>query len=142
MFAAEHKAIRNLKKAILLVAGTAVQKYMQSLAKEQEVLMNIADMAIKTYVAESTLLRVEKLVSNKGEEAAANQIDMARVVVNDAVDTSYIAGKEAIASMAEGDEQRLLFMGLKRFTKKDLFNTKEARRRIAAALIEANEYVY
>ncbi|MDX5418485.1 MAG: acyl-CoA dehydrogenase family protein, partial [Hymenobacteraceae bacterium] len=116
LFAAEHKAIRNLKKAILMVAGTAVQKYMNSLAKEQEVLMNIADMAIKTYVAESTLLRVEKLVGMKGEEAVANQIDIARVTLNDAVDTAFLSGKEAIASMAEGDEQRLLFMGLKRFT--------------------------
>ncbi|WP_460923599.1 acyl-CoA dehydrogenase family protein [Pontibacter brevis] len=142
LFTAEHKAIRNLKKAILLTAGTAVQKYMNSLAKEQEVLMNIADMAIKTYVAESTLLRVEKLVSQKGEEAAANETDIVRVVVNDAVDTAFKAGKEAIAAMAEGDEQRLLFMGLKRFTKKDLYNTKEARRRIAAAMIEANEFVY
>ncbi|MHC2991808.1 acyl-CoA dehydrogenase [Pontibacter sp. HJ8] len=142
LFAAEHKAIRNLKKAILMVAGTAVQKYMNSLAKEQEVLMNIADMAIKTYVAESTLLRVEKLVGMKGEEAVSNQIDIVRVTLNDAVDTAYLAGKDAIASMAEGDEQRLLFMGLKRFTKKDLYNTKEARRRIAAALIEANEFVY
>lgn len=142
LFAAENKAIRNLKKAILLVAGTAVQKYMNSLAKEQEVLMNIADMAIKTYVAESVLLRVEKLASMKGEEAVANEMDIARVTVNDAVDTVFIAGKEAIASMAEGDEQRLLFMGLKRFTKKDLYNTKEARRRIAAKLIEANEYAY
>ncbi|PKV62519.1 acyl-CoA dehydrogenase family protein [Pontibacter ramchanderi] len=142
LFAAEHKAIRNLKKAILMVAGTAVQKYMNSLAKEQEILMNIADMAIKTYVAESTLLRVEKLVGMKGEEAVANQIDIVRVTVNDAVDTAYLAGKDAIASMVEGDEQRLLFMGLKRFTKKDLYNTKEARRRIAASMIEANEFVY
>src|SRR5690606_26418664 len=142
LFAAEHKAIRNLKKAILMVAGTAVQKYMNSLAKEQEILMNIADMAIKTYVAESTLLRVEKLVEMKGEEAVANQIDIVRVTVNDAVDTAFLAGKDAIASMVEGDEQRLLFMGLKRFTKKDLYNTKEARRRIAAAMIEANEFVY
>ncbi|PVY39258.1 acyl-CoA dehydrogenase family protein [Pontibacter virosus] len=142
LFAAEHKAIRNLKKAILMVAGTAVQKYMNSLAKEQEILMNIADMAIKTYVAESTLLRVEKLVGMKGEEAVANQIDIVRVTVNDAVDTAFLSGKDAIASMVEGDEQRLLFMGLKRFTKKDLYNTKEARRRIAAAMIEANEFVY
>ncbi|MCJ8164781.1 acyl-CoA dehydrogenase family protein [Pontibacter sp. E15-1] len=142
LFAAEHKAVRNLKKAILMVAGTAVQKYMNSLAKEQEILMNIADMAIKTYVAESTLLRVEKLVAQKGEEAVANQIDIVRVVMNDAVDTAFIAGKDAIAAMTEGDEQRLMFMGLKRFTKKDLYNTKEARRRIAAAMIEANEYVY
>ncbi|RIJ37268.1 acyl-CoA dehydrogenase family protein [Pontibacter oryzae] len=142
LFAAEHKAIKNLKKAILMTAGTAVQKFMNSLAKEQEILMNIADMAIKTYVAESTLLRVEKLVATKGEEAVSNEIDIVRVVVNDAVDTSFKSGKEAIAAMAEGDEQRLLFMGLKRFTKKDLFNTKEARRRIAATMIEANEFVY
>jgi alkylation response protein AidB-like acyl-CoA dehydrogenase len=142
LFAAEHKAIRNLKKAILMVAGTAVQKYMNSLAKEQEILMNIADMAIKTYVAESTLLRVEKLVGMKGEEAVTNQIDIVRVTVNDAVDTAFLAGKDAISSMVEGDEQRLLFMGLKRFTKKDLYNTKEARRRIAASMIEANEFVY
>lgn len=142
LFAAEHKAIKNLKKAILMTAGTAVQKFMNSLAKEQEILMNIADMAIKTYVAESTLLRVEKLVATKGEEAVPNEIDIVRVVVNDAVDTSFKSGKEAIAAMAEGDEQRLLFMGLKRFTKKDLYNTKEARRRIAATMIEANEFVY
>lgn len=142
LFAAEHKAIKNLKKAILMVAGTAVQKYMNSLAKEQEILMNIADMAIKTYVGESTLLRVEKLVSSKGEDTVANQIDIVRVTVNDAVDYAFKAGKEAIAAMTEGDEQRLLFMGLKRFTKKDLYNTKEARRRIAASLIEANEFVY
>jgi len=142
LFAAEHKAIKNLKKAILMVAGTAVQKYMNSLAKEQEILMNIADMAIKTYVAESVVLRVEKMVSQRGEEAVANQIEMARVTVHEAVDTAFLAGKEAIAAMAEGDEQRLLFMGLKRFTKKELYNTKAARRRIADALIEANEYVY
>ncbi|GAB3822996.1 hypothetical protein GCM10028895_28920 [Pontibacter rugosus] len=78
----------------------------------------------------------------KGEDAVSKEIDIVRVVVNDAVDTAFKAGKEAIAAMAEGDEQRLLFMGLKRFTKKDLYNTKEARRRIAAALIDANEYVY
>ncbi len=142
LFPAENKAIRNLKKAILMVAGTAVQKFMNSLAKEQEILMNIADMAIKTYIAESTLLRVEKLVESRGEEAVANEIDIVRVVVNDAVDAAFKAGKEAIAAMVEGDEQRLLFMGLKRFTKKDLCNTKEARRRIAAAMIEANQYAY
>jgi alkylation response protein AidB-like acyl-CoA dehydrogenase len=141
-FAAEKKIIANLKKAVLMVAGTAVQKYMNSLAKEQEVLMNIADMAIKTYVAESTLLRVEKEIATKGEEAMSRELDMARVYLYDAVDLVEKAGKDAIASMAEGDEQRLLAMGLKRFTKAELFNSKEARRRIAAGLIEANEYVY
>jgi alkylation response protein AidB-like acyl-CoA dehydrogenase len=142
LFAAEKKIIRNMKKAILLVAGTAVQKFMMTLEKEQEILMNIADMAIKTYVAESALLRVEKLVTQKGEEAAARQIDIARVYLYEALDTTYLAGKDAISAMGEGDEQKLLFMGLKRFTKAELYNTKEARQRIAATLIQADQYVY
>jgi hypothetical protein len=143
LFSAEKKVIKNLKKAILMTAGTAVQKFMMSLAKEQEVLMNIADMAIKTYVAESLLLRVEKIVQSKGEEAAALQIDMLRVYLEEAINTTYLAGKEAIGSMAEGDEQKMLFIGLKRFTKtSELFNVKEARRRVAAKLISENRYAF
>ncbi|MBJ6110558.1 acyl-CoA dehydrogenase family protein [Hymenobacter sp. BT523] len=142
LFSKEMKTIANLKKAILMVAGSAVQKFTATLAKEQELLMNIADMAIKTYIAESTLLRVEKEASLKGEEAVAAQADMARVYLADAVDLVEKAGKDAIGSMAEGDEQRLLLMGLKRFTKAELVNVKEARRRVAAKLIEANEYVF
>ncbi|NVO84874.1 acyl-CoA dehydrogenase family protein [Hymenobacter terrestris] len=142
LFAAEKKTIAKLKKAILMVAGTAVQKYMNSLAKEQEVLMNIADMAIKVYTAESTLLRVEKEAAAKGEDELSTQIDIARVYLYDTVDQVNKAGKDAIGTMTEGDEQRLLAMGLKRFTKSDLFNAKEARRRIADKLIAANEYAY
>ncbi|AHJ95974.1 acyl-CoA dehydrogenase family protein [Hymenobacter swuensis] len=142
LFAAEKKTIAKLKKAILMVAGTAVQKYMNSLAKEQEVLMNIADMAIKVYTAESTLLRVEKEAAAKGEEAVSTQIDIARVYLYDTVDQVNKFGKDAIGTMTEGDEQRLLAMGLKRFTKADLYNAKEARRRIADKLIAANEYAY
>ncbi|MCB2378853.1 acyl-CoA dehydrogenase family protein [Hymenobacter sp. BT635] len=142
LFAAEKKTIAKLKKAILMVAGTAVQKYMNSLAKEQEVLMNIADMAIKVYTAESTILRVEKEAGVKGEEALAQQIDIARVYLYDTVDLVNKFGKDAIATMTEGDEQKLLAMGLKRFTKADLYNAKEARRRIADQLIAANEYSF
>ncbi len=141
-FAAEKKIIANLKKAILMVAGTAVQKYTATLAKEQEVLMNIADMSIKTYVAESALLRVEKEIATKGEGALSRELDMARVYLSDTIDIVEKAAKEAIASMTEGDEQRLLVMGLRRFTKADLFNVKDARRRVAAGLIEANDYIY
>ena len=142
LFAAELRTIAKLKKAILMVAGTAVQKYMNSLAKEQEVLMNIADMAIKVYTAESTILRVQKEAGVKGEEAVAAQIDIARVYLSDTVDNVNKFGKEAIASMTEGDEQRLLALGLKRFTKADLYNAKDARRRIADVLIQANEYAF
>jgi alkylation response protein AidB-like acyl-CoA dehydrogenase len=142
LFSKEYKTIANLKKAVLMVAGSAVQKFTATLAKEQELLMNIADMAIKTYIAESTLLRVEKEADAKGEEALALQADIARVYLADAVDIVEKAGKDAIGSMAEGDEQRLLLMGLKRFTKTELLNVKESRRRIAAKLIEANEYAF
>jgi alkylation response protein AidB-like acyl-CoA dehydrogenase len=142
LFAAEDRTIANMKKAILMVAGTAVQKFMMTLAKEQEILMNIADMAIDTYVAESTLLRVKKMVSIKGEEACKDQIDMLQVYMYDAVDRLSINGKTAINSMAEGDEQRMMLLGLKRFCKATPINTKEARRRIAKTLCEAGKYCY
>ena len=142
LFAKELKTIANLKKAILMVAGSAVQKFTATLAKEQELLMNIADMSIKVYIAESTILRVEKEASAKGEEALSVEADIARVYLADAVDLVEKAAKDAIGSMAEGDEQRLLLMGLKRFTKAELINVKESRRRIAAKLITANEYVF
>ena len=142
LFSKEFKTIASLKKAILMVAGSAVQKFAATLAKEQELLMNIADMSIKVYIAESTLLRVEKEAATKGAEALSVEADIARVYLADAVDIVEKAGKDAIGSMAEGDEQRLLLMGLKRFTKAELLNVKESRRRIAAKLIEANEYAF
>lgn len=142
LFSEEIKSIENLKKAILMVAGTAVQKYMMTLSKEQEIIMNIADMAIDTYIAESALLRVQKLVALKGEEACADYIDMLRVYLTNAVDRVNVNGRTAVNNMLEGDEQRLLLLGIKRFTKAPLVNTKEARRRIAKTLCEAGKYCY
>ncbi len=142
LFSAEKKYVSNFKKALLAVAGAAVQKLMMTLAKEQEILMNIADMAMYTYISESILLRTEKLVLVKGEAACTNQLDMMRVYINDAADKISVAGKDAINSFSEGDEQRMLLLGLKRFTKVAPINTKETRRRIAATLIEANKYCF
>lgn len=142
LFAAEKKTLKNLKKAGLMIAGSAVQKLMMSLAKEQEVLMNIADIIGSVYVAESTILRVEKLVKAKGEEAVQGQLDMMRIYLQEAVDTVYLAGKEALNSFAEGDELNMMLVGLRRFTKVAPFNIKEARQRVAKQLIEANNYCY
>jgi hypothetical protein len=139
-FAAEKKAIVNMKKAILMVAGAAVQKLMMKLNDEQEILMNIADMSIETFNAESTLLRVIKMVDKKGEAASQVYIDMMRNYLNDAVDKTNKAGKEAINGFAEGDEQRMMLLGLKRFTKAMPFNSKDARRRIADRLIADGRY--
>ena len=142
LFAAEKKVLKNLKKAALMVSGAAVQKFMMSLSNEQEILMNVADMAIEIYVAESALLRVEKLIGIKGESAVELQKDMAMIYLNEAVAKVNSAGREAITSFAEGDELRVMLMGLKRFTKIEPMNLKNARRRVADAMIEENKYIF
>lgn len=142
LFTKEKKYVSNFKKAILLVAGAAVQKLMANLAKEQEVLMNIADMVIETYASESIQLRVEKLAGQRGEDAVKDQIDMMQVYIRDAGDKIFKAGKEALNAFAEGDERRMMMTGLKRFTKTEDINTTAARRRIAAKLIEQNKYCF
>ncbi|MEJ7587058.1 MAG: acyl-CoA dehydrogenase family protein [Ferruginibacter sp.] len=139
-FASERKSVQNMKKCILMVAGAAVQKLAQKLSGEQEILMNIADMAIETFVAESTLLRITKLVNKEGKSSHDVQVDMMRCYLNDAIDKVNKAGKDAINGFAEGDEQRMMLLGLKRFTKSAPFNSKDARRRIADNLIAANKY--
>jgi hypothetical protein len=139
-FAAERKLVTNMKKAILMVAGAAVQKLMMQLEQEQEILMNIADMAIEVFHAESGLLRAMKISELQGEAAASLQSDMARTYLYDAADRVNKAGKDAINAFASGDEQRMMLLGLKRFTKTEPFNSKDARRRIAARLIADNAY--
>ncbi len=139
-FAKERKTILNMKKCILMVAGAAVQKLMMKIQDEQEILMNIADMAIETFEAESTLLRVIKMVDKQGEASTTLQVDMMRCYLNDAVDKVNKAGKEAINAFAGGDEQRMMLLGLKRFTKTEPFNSKDARRRIADKLIAEGKY--
>jgi precorrin-6x reductase len=142
VFAQLHKVVGNFKKAILMTAGAAAQKLMMELAKEQEILMNIADMAIQTYAAESALLRAEKISQSKGEGAAALPLAMVQSFMWDAADVINKAGREALVSFAEGDELRMMLMGMKRFTKMAPFNIKDARRTIAAAVIEKNAYPF
>jgi alkylation response protein AidB-like acyl-CoA dehydrogenase len=141
-FSAEKKMIINMKKAVLMIAGAAVQKYMMQLAKEQEIIMNVSDMIIDLYAAESALLRIEKLSGMEDAETASLHRDMLSVFINDTADRVFIAGKNAVNAMADGDEHRMMMMGLKRFTKTQAFNQKEARRRIAAKLISENKYCF
>lgn len=140
-FAAEQNAIANFKKTILMCAGAAVQKLMMKIEGEQEILMNIADMAIDTFEAESMLLRAIKM-QDSGNANAALALDATRTYIADAADRINHAGKNAINAFADGDEQRMMLLGLKRFTKTDNFNTKEARRRIAARLVEKQHYFF
>ncbi len=137
---AEQAALKGFKKVILMAAGSAVQKLMNTLSKEQEVLMGIADIAIIVYEAESALLRVQKLIEAKGEEAAAIQIAIVKTFFYDAADKINKLGKDVLNSFAEGDELRMMLMGLKRFTKLENINPKETRQVIAQKFINDGYY--
>lgn len=139
-FAKEKKLVANFKKAILMTAGAAVMKLMQRIEHEQELLMNIADMAIETYKAESALLRLMKLADKKGEAACKYEMDIVKTYLFDAADRIHKYGKDAINSFAEGDEHRMMLLGLKRFTKAEPLNTKDTRRNIANKLLADNKY--
>lgn len=140
-FAEEQKAIANFKKAILMCAGGAVQKLMMKIESEQEILMYLADMLLDTFQAESALLRTMKM-QDSGHDNAKAALDATRVYIADAADRINHAGKNAINAFAEGDEQRMMLMGLKRFTKTEGFNTKDARRRLAALAVDKRGYIF
>lgn len=143
LFAEEKEIIGKLKKAFLMVAGSAVQKYGPALDEHQQLLMAASDMLIEIYMAESTILRTEKLAKAKGAENVKEQIAMAQLYLYHAVDLINTKGKEGIASFAEGDEQRMMLMGLKRFTKyTNLPNVVALRETIAAKIIAENSYPF
>ncbi|MDB4174109.1 acyl-CoA dehydrogenase family protein [Bacteroidia bacterium] len=138
----EKKAVRQAKKAILMAAGAAAQKYMMELEKQQEILMNLADMAMDVFTAESTVLRTEKLIAQQGEEATINQIAMTKCYVNDAMERTYLAGKHALAAFAKDDMLVMMHMGVKRFTKYPMTDTISLRKQVAEALIKENKYCF
>lgn len=136
----KHKLIINFKKAILMVAGAALQKFTTSLQNEQEIMMNVADMLMYTYAAESTVLRVEKLSTMYDEKKHAIYKDILDVMLYDTAARINKIGIDAVNAFAEGDEQAGMLMGMKRFTKAAPVNVVAARRRIAGQIIEAGKY--
>ena len=142
LFTQEKKVLKNLKKTILMVAGTAAQKLGDQLALEQEVMMNIANMIIEVYMLESALLKTEKLVLKDGAEMHDEKISMCLNYLHHAVEEVRKNGKEALFAILEGDEQKMLLMGLKRFTKVQAVNLKEHRRNIAKKIIKENKYCF
>ena len=143
LFAEEKEMIVKLKKSFLMVAGAAVQKFGMDLDAHQQLLMAAADMLIEIYMAESTILRTEKMAKNQGEEKAKVQIAMAKLYLYKAVDVVNLKGKESVISFAEGDEQRMMLMGLKRFTKyTNMPNIVGLREIITTKLVAENEYCF
>ena len=143
LFAEEKEMIAKLKKAFLMVAGKAVQTYGMELEKQQQLILAAAEILMEIYMAESTILKTEKLVNITSEGENKARIAMAKLNLFNAVELSSKKGKEAIASFAEGDEQRVMLMGLKRFTKyTNLPNVIALRNVIADDVIAANKYCF
>lgn len=141
LFAEEKALIAKLKKAFLMVAGSAAQKFGTELEQNQQLLLAASDMLIEIYMAESAILRTEKLAKSKGKENIATQIAMAQLYLYQAVDIITNKGKEAIVSFAQDDEQRVMLMGLRRFTKYDnMPNVISLKETIAKQMIQDNGY--
>jgi alkylation response protein AidB-like acyl-CoA dehydrogenase len=143
LFSEEKEMIKKLKKTFLMVAGGAVQKYGPQLEEHQQLLIAAADILIEIYMAESAILRTEKNVKRTSQEEQSAQIAMAKLYLYHAVDTVEQKGKESIISFAEGDEQRMMLMGLKRFTKYTNYpDIVDLRIEIAEKVKEENCYCF
>lgn len=140
--AEEKEVLKKLKKAALMVAGKAAETFGPKLNDEQEILMHIADMLIEIYVTESTLLRTEKLMDLYGDEGSKLFQNMAKIYMHESVQKIKNHGDEAVACFTEGDELKVMLMGMKRFTKMNPVNTKELRRAIADKMTAENKFPY
>jgi alkylation response protein AidB-like acyl-CoA dehydrogenase len=143
VFSQEKEIIGNLKKTFLMIAGKAVENYGMELEEQQQLILSAAEILIEIYMAESTLLKTEKLIQQTSIEACESQIAMTKLNLFHATEKTNNKGKEAIVSFAEGDEQRMLLMGLKRFTKyNNPPNVIALRKQIALKLIDKNAYCF
>jgi alkylation response protein AidB-like acyl-CoA dehydrogenase len=140
----EEKAmIEKLKKVFLMVAGAAVQKYGPDLEEHQQLLMAASNILIEIYMAESAVLRTEKNCKRFGEDSQTYQIAMSKLYLYNAVDIILKNAKEGIVSFAEGDEQRMMLMGLKRFTKyQNQPNVVAIRNNISEKIQKENKYPF
>jgi alkylation response protein AidB-like acyl-CoA dehydrogenase len=143
LFSEEKEMVGKLKKAFLMVAGAAVQKYGMDLDAHQQLLTAAADMLIEIYMAESAILRTEKMAKKQGEDKVQEQIAMAKLYLYKAVDIVYLKGKESIISFSDGDEERMMLMGLRRFTKyTNMPNIVGLREIITSKIVAENQYCF
>lgn len=143
LFSEEKSIVKNLKKLFLMVAGAALKKYGEEIEKQQQLMLAASDILIQIYLAESAILRAEKMAKKEGEENVKEQIAMAKLNLFHAIDVIETAGKHSIISFSKGDEQRMMLMGLKRYIKYvNMPNIIELRHIIADKVIKENKYCY
>lgn len=143
LFGQEKQLIANMKKVFMMIVGSAVQKFGPNLDAEQQILLAVSDILIETYIAESTLLRVEKNAERFGVATQERQIEMTQLYLFGAIERVNAKAKEAIVSFAEGAQQAGMIAGVKQYTKYAEYpNISELRKSIAATIIEENKYPY
>ncbi|MBP0903337.1 acyl-CoA dehydrogenase family protein [Mariniflexile gromovii] len=143
LFSEEKSIIANLKKLFLMVAGAALQKYGEKIEQQQQLMLAASDILIQIYIAESAILRAEKMAKKQGEDQVKEQIAMAKLNLFHAIDVIETAGKHSIISFSTGDEQRMMLMGLKRYIKYvNMPNIIELRNIIASKVIKENKYCF
>ena len=139
----EKAIIKNLKKVFLMVAGAGIQKFGPKIEEHQQLMLNAADILIEIYMVESAILRTEKNIQRFGEESQKHQIEMSQLYLYNAVEIISKSAKSGIISFAEGDEQRMMLMGLKRFTKYTNYpNVAALINSIAAKVNKENTYCF
>jgi alkylation response protein AidB-like acyl-CoA dehydrogenase len=143
LFSEEKEMISKLKKAFLMIAGKAVETFGMELEEHQQLILAAAEVLIEIYMAESAMIKAEKVAGMSSADAAKGQIAMAKLNLSHAVEIISTKGKEAIIYFSEGDEQKMMLMGLKRFTKyTNLPNVIALRKEISAILIKENKYCF
>ncbi|WP_196891746.1 acyl-CoA dehydrogenase family protein [Aureivirga marina] len=143
LFSEEKEILGKLKKAYLMVAGKAVETFGMELEEQQQILMAAADIMMAIFISESTILRTEKAIKNNPDKNYDAEIAMAKINLFHTVEVTKRSGREAIISFAEGDDLRLLLLGLKRFTKYvNEPNIFALQKQIAEKLIKENKYCF
>jgi alkylation response protein AidB-like acyl-CoA dehydrogenase len=138
---AERQMVANAKKATLMLAGSAAQKYMTAIADQQEILGTIADMVIETFAMDSTVLRTQKLIERNGEAKSQHAIAMTQVSLVHSMNKIESAAKKVLAAIAEGDMMRTQLVILRRLFKYEPFNTIGLTQQIANRVLDAGKYV-
>lgn len=139
----EKEMVSKLKKAFLMIAGKAVETYGMELEEHQQLILAAAEVLIEIYMAESALIKAEKVVDLSSLESGKGQVAMAKLNLHNAVEVVSSKGKEAITYFSDGDEQRMMLMGLKRFTKyTNMPNVIALRKEISEIVIKENKYCF
>lgn len=137
----EKHLLKNAKKIVLFTAGLAVQKYMQKIENEQEILVNIADMVSEVYNMEATILRTEKAIKKSGESANRQKLLYTEVYVQEAFNRIEADAKETILATEEGDTLRMMLASLRKLTRHTPINVIKKKREIAAKILEEEKYI-